>query len=205
MDDTNTLVLAEKEVGALSTKLEKAVAYAEKVTIKTDADQENVVKALVGIEKEEKRIDEQRKFFTDPLNEQVKKINAMFKPFVNGLGDAANTLRRKMSVYQMAITAKADKARDKALADLKSGKIKNVETAVAQIEKVKEPEKTVRSEAATVTFKDKIGFEIADLNAIPREYLMPDEKKILKVVQAGVEIPGVKKTIEKVPTVKANF
>lgn len=205
MDDTNTLVLAEKEVTQLSTKLEKATAYAEKVVIKTDADQENVVKALVGIETEEKSIDEQRKFFTDPLNEQVKKINAMFKPFVNGLGDAANTLRKKMSAYQMAIAAKADKARDKALADLKSGKIKNVETAVAQIEKVKEPEKTVRSEAATVTFKDKIGFEIADLNAIPREYLMPDEKKILKVVQAGVEIPGVKKTIEKVPTVKANF
>jgi hypothetical protein len=204
MDDTNTLVLAEKEVGALSTKLEKAVAYAEKVTIKTDADQENVVKALVGIETEEKRIDEQRKFFTDPLNEQVKKINAMFKPFVNGLGDAANTLRKKMSAYQMAIAAKADKARDKALADLKSGKIKNVEAAVAQIEKVKEPEKTVRTEAATVTYKDKIGFEISDAAAIPREYLMPDEKKILKVVQAGIEISGVKKTIEKIPTVKAN-
>jgi hypothetical protein len=33
---------------------------------------------------------------------------------------------------------------------------------------------------------------------------MPDEKKILKVVQAGIEIPGIKKTIEKIPTVKAN-
>lgn len=204
MDDTNTLSIAEKEVNALGTKLEKAMAYAEKVVIKTDADQENVVKALVGIENEEKRIDEQRKFFTNPLNEQVKKINAMFKPFVNGLGAAADILRKKMSGYQNAIAAKADKARDKALSDLKSGKIKNVETAVAQIAKVKEPDKTVRSEAATVTYKDKIGFEISDAAAIPREYLMPDEKKILKVVQAGMEIPGIKKTIKKIPTVKAN-
>ncbi len=204
MDDTNTLSVAEKEVTQLSEKLEKAMAYAEKVTIKSDADQDNVVKALVGIENEEKRIDEQRKFFTDPLNQQVKKVNAMFKPFIDGLDSAATILRKKMSAYQMAIAAKADKAREKALADLKSGKIKNVETAVAQIEKVKEPEKTVRTEAATVTYKDKIGFEIIDPTAIPREYLVPDEKKILKVVQAGVEIPGVKKTIEKVPTVKAN-
>ena len=200
----DNLTIAEKEVQGMEARIAKATNYAEGVVIKTDVDQANVVKALVGIEAEEKRIDEQRKFFTDPLNQQVKKINGLFKPLVEGLDGAATTLRKKLSSYQTAIAAKAEQAREKALADLKSGKIKNVETAVAKIEKVKEPEKTVRTDEATVTYKDKVGFEITDIEKLPREYMVPDEKKILKVVQAGVEIPGVKKTIEKVPTVRQN-
>ena len=31
---------------------------------------------------------------------------------------------------------------------------------------------------------------IDDVNAIPREFLVPDEKKILKVLRAGVAVPG---------------
>ena len=204
MDNNNSLVIAEKEVTQLNSKITKATNYANGVIIKTDEDQENVVKALIGIENEEKRVDEQRKFFTDPLNQQVKKINGLFKPLIEGLGGAADTLRGKMSKYQMDLDAKAKKAEAKAMADLDSGKIKNIETAVAHIEAVKAPEKTVRMDAATVSYADKIGFEIIDSLIIPREYLIPDEDKILKVVRAGIDIPGILKKITKVATVRKN-
>jgi hypothetical protein len=162
------------------------------------------VKAVIGIEKEEKRVDEQRRFFTEPLNVQVKKINGLFNPLIKGLGAAADVLRGKMSGYQMELDAKSKAAESKAMADLASGKIKNIETAVAHIEKVKAAEKTVRLDAATVSYADKIGFEISDLNAVPREYLVIDEKKVLAVVRAGIEIPGIKKITTKVATVRRN-
>ena len=50
-----------------------------------------------------------------------------------------------------------------------------------------------------VKLRRNVDVVIEDVNAIPREYLLPDEKKIAKVLKAGVAIPGCR--LEKRATV----
>ncbi len=207
----NTLAKVEQEAAKLQDSVEKAEKYANAVVIKTDKDQANAIKAIAGIEGEAKRIDAQRKFFVDPLNVQVKKINSIFKPVIEGLEGAATMLRRKLIDRQAQIAAEAEAAKAKVLADLEAGKIKDtksstaIEKATKKIENVKEAEKTVRTDEATTTFRDVKKVVIEDPAKLPREYLVPDEVKIRKVALAGVEIPGVKVIVEKVPSIKTNF
>jgi len=40
-----------------------------------------------------------------------------------------------------------------------------------------------------------MSFEIRDVDAIPREYLRPDEDKIAEAIAKGLEVPGVVRTI----------
>ena len=55
------------------------------------------------------------------------------------------------------------------------------------------PEKTTRSPLATTTIKKVWQYEITDPGAVPREYLVVDEKKIAAVVRAGLRsIAGVR-------------
>lgn len=55
------------------------------------------------------------------------------------------------------------------------------------------PEKTTRSPLATTTVKKVWQYEVTDPDAVPREYLVIDQKKIAAVVRAGVRsIEGVR-------------
>ena len=55
------------------------------------------------------------------------------------------------------------------------------------------PQKTTRSPLATTTIKKIWRYEITDPGAVPREYLVVDEKKIAAVVRAGLRsIAGVR-------------
>ncbi len=55
------------------------------------------------------------------------------------------------------------------------------------------PEKTTRSVLATTTIKKVWQYEITDADAVPREYLAVNEKKIAGVVRAGLRsIAGVR-------------
>lgn len=193
----------DEEVQKLTTRADAAKAYADKVQIENDADQEKVIKSLTSIEGEWKRGEGVRKFFVDPLNEQVKKINGLFKPSLDVLKDASTTIRRKLVDYQTRVAAKAEEAKAKVMKRVEKGTL-TVETAVKKIENVKEAEKTVRTEEATVTYREQKKVVIEDPTKLPREYLIPDEVKIRKVALAGVEIPGVKVIVEKVPAIKQN-
>ncbi len=78
------------------------------------------------------------------------------------------------------------------------GKIKE-STAIRQIENMPEQRKSIQSESSRIGVAEYEDIEIIDEMAIPREYLIPDLKKIKKVVLAGVEVAGVIK-IKKVRT-----
>lgn len=204
---TQEIEISDVEKGADVPKIRKNVAaaqkYAEQAVLKTEDDHQDAIKALTKIGEERKRIDAQRKWWVDPLNERVKRINAMFRPFIDGLESAEVLLRRKLVEYQNFLAKKSEEAKAAVMKKVEKGTMK-VETAVAKIEKVKEPEKTVRTEEATVTYREVKKVVIEDALKLPREYLIPDEVKIRKVALAGVVIPGVKVVVEKIPSVKSN-
>jgi hypothetical protein len=58
-----------------------------------------------------------------------------------------------------------------------------------------------------VSYRDDYDFEIFDPGQIPREYLVPDEKKIravVKAMRASALIPGVRVFVRRVPSVRAS-
>jgi hypothetical protein len=191
-----------EELQTFTTNAAKADEYAKKLALKNEADHETAIKGLARIAGERKRGDEMRRFFTDPLNEQTKRINALFKPSLDLLAGAETEIRHKLIAYQAEVAKKADAAKAKVMEKVEAGTMK-IETAVKKIESVKEPEKTVRTEEGTITYKEVKKVIIEDASKLPREYLVPDEVKIRKVALAGVEIPGVKVVVEKVPSLRA--
>lgn len=205
MENTDIVKLEQKTIPMLNKNAKAAIDFANALIVDSD---ESSAKADVAVRKikDQREVgDNTRKFFTDPLNEQVKKINSMFMPVVKAFDEATRIITGKMGAYQSQVQKIADDKKAQVEADLASGKIKNVETAVKKIEKIPEPPKTVRTEQRTTTFRDVPKVVIVDESKIPDEYWVVDLKKVEVVALANhkaniAQIAGVEIKIEKVPT-----
>lgn len=165
-----------------------------------------------------RKIEAFRKALVTPLNDAVDNLNAVFKkisaPFIaNDL-----TIKAKRDVYIDAQekAAKAEQARldaqrakeqalldaqaakDQAKLDKKAAKTGAEAPVIAPTilppaQKV-QVEKTVQTDLGHSTIRKIPKFEIMDEFMIPREYMMPDEKKIGALVRARAikSIPGVR-------------
>ena len=130
-----------------------------------------------------------------PINEAERIVKSRIADYISEQRRQAEVERRRL---QAEADAKAEAERKRALAaaakmktdDLRESRIEEAETIVAPVVQVAAavPETKL---AMTVTWS----FEITDAAAIPREYMMPDEKKIGAVIRGtkgSIEIPGVK-------------
>ena len=70
-----------------------------------------------------------------------------------------------------------------------SGRVLPIPVAVAPI--VQDVGKKIVTESGAVTWVDNYVPQIVDETKIPREYLMPDMKKLTAACKAGIEVPGV--------------
>lgn len=209
IESTLAKIESKPEVKTLSANAEKALAYAEKIEIVDEATKEKATKAVIQIRDQETAGDKMRKFFTEPLNAQVKNINNLFMPTVKIFNQAQTIIREKLGAYQMEQERIAIAARAKVEKELAEGKIKKVETAVKKMGNIVEPEKTQRTEAGTTTYRDVAEVTIIDENLIPREYCTPDPKKYEVIALARhkskmEQIPGLKVEIKKVPSFRKN-
>ena len=202
-----------KQLDALENDQELAVVknntlqlgdYANALVIKTDEDNRTAINMLANVKDMARQAETKRKLIVDPYNGLIKSINNYFRPLTDTLANCESAIKRKIMAYQQEIADKAEKARMATMKKIEEGKI-TLEQGVKKLEKVAEPEKTVRSAEATMTFREVKKVEITDASKLPREYLIPDEAKIKKVALAGVQIPGVQVVIEKVPSIRNNF
>ncbi len=209
MEATIEKISEKEDVRLLMKTVNTASSWAEKLVVKTPEQEETAIKAVSRLKAELKRGDALRKFFTEPLNEQVKKINALFMPQLKALEAAEAAIKGKMSAYQMALAEKAEAKKDKIEEKIQKNEI-TLEQGVKKLDGVKEPEKTVRTEAATTTYVTTYSVEIENETLIPRDYLMPDLAKIKTVALAfhkaqQPQIPGIKIVEKKEPRIRSNF
>lgn len=178
------------------------VATAEELVIIDDLAAADATSTLAFIAGVKKRIEEKRTFFVKPLNDQVKKINELFKETAAPLARADYILRGKLLAYQMDVRRKKKEEDDRlrALAEKEQKRLEKqaekkglpapppVVVPVSQA-----PAKTIQTGMGSATSKTVWDFDIIDEDQIPRAYLVVDQAKIRAVVKAGVrEIPGVK-------------
>lgn len=195
-------LIESPEVQALTTEATGLERRAQALTIASDEDLTLATDTLGVIAKIKKQLEEKRTFFVKPLNDQVKRINEMFKAWSAPLDRADQIIRGKVLAYrqEQERRRREEEERLRKLAEKEHARL------VRQAEKrgetppppppvpvIPQTAKTVAGTVGSVTTRKEWDFEIVDETLIPREYLMVNEAKIRAVVRAGVRnIPGVR-------------
>lgn len=175
----------------------------------TNDDQERLAGDLLKMVKNLiKAAEDERTTIVKPFNDGVKAINLKYKDITGPLEIAkANIekalkpyalkklqdLREKERLAQQELEKKA--LEEAAQAPTQEAAEEVLNTAVAAVERIPQAS-TVRGQYGSVTSKRiKYGFEIVDVEKIPREYLVVDEKKVRAAINGDPrvsDIPGVK-------------
>jgi len=112
-------------------------------------------------------------------------------------------LREDATAHQRLIDA-AEKAKIMARVEKQT---MTAETSIKKIEKIVEPEKTTRTNEATVSYRTDYEVEVTDLALLPREFFDVNMAKVRSVSKALAKagqpgIAGVKVTEIKVPSIR---
>lgn len=148
-----------------------------------------------------KDIETSRKFFVNPYNLFVKKINSLFKDKTDFLDNAEKVIKNKMSAWYLEQERAAEKEQQRIARENE----KKMEKFNAKVEKnpdkVYTPpvlneaevviEKTSKTDTATSTLKKIPKWRLVNIYQVPREYLIINTKKMDAVVKAGVQVPGI--------------
>ncbi len=180
---------------------------AEAMVIASDEDYAAASDVLDIVKSKIKAGEKMRKFFVDPLNAQVKNINALFKPQTQYAEGIEQTIKGKMADYykkkeavRIAEEARLQKIREAADAKrVAAGK----EVIAEPVREVATPAKTVVTGASKSQVRKFWTHEIESINALPddvKQAIMGEAYKkgivksvVQKFVDAGVrEMTGVR-------------
>lgn len=188
------------------------VAAIGDLVVTSDADLEAAAAQLRDVKALQKDADAAQKAVTQPLEQQKKAAIAWFRDrIVSKLEGAESRLKRGILAYQQeqerirreqqrAAEEAARKERERlerqAAKAEAAGKADKAEELAERAQTVVAPVvDTAPPKVAGVSTREVWRFEITDPAALPREYLVPDEKKIGAVVRAlkgDAVIPGVR-------------
>ncbi len=150
------------EVAKIQTDVLPVVSAAEKYEIIDQETLEGGINFLGKVKEAHDRVERTRKFFTKPLLDLKKTYDEKFTPTIDQLEAAEKMLKKKMVDYRLTLPENAPVA------------------------------KTTKTADAKATFVKVWKFRVSEPERVPPEYLMVDEKKIDRVVKAGMRnIPGV--------------
>lgn len=136
-----------------------------------------------------KTIEVERKKATDPLNQALRQINGWFSPITDRLKKSTATLRAKLANHQTAIARANAEVAAAVAAAAQAGDFRqaaSVATAIAP--------PVVGAMTTTAKVWD---FRVTDPDAVPRAFLVVDERAIREYMRAAVKagqtpaMPGV--------------
>lgn len=171
------------------------VNQSEKLDIKTEAQMEMAVDYLKQIKDIGKSIKTQKEKLTNPAQEILRRIRALFKPLEDSQREAESIIKNKMLIYNQVVETRAEKKITRIEDKVKSGKM-DIVKAAERIEKV-EPKKNYEGAEGKIQYRTIKKILITDRNKIPRIYLEINETLIRQDLLRGVSIPGAKIVEEK--------
>jgi predicted lipoprotein len=143
-----------------------------------------------------KRIDSSKKPILEVPKAIVATVNNFARVYTDRLAAVEKTLKAKMLAYQQEQARRRAEAEAKAQAQadalMQQAREQGMEGVAVIAPVTPAPATTVRTEAGSAYVRKEVDFEVEDLEKVPREYLMLDEKKVRAAVKAGVTIPGIK-------------
>jgi hypothetical protein len=186
------------EFDAIKKQLEKdivspVVQFVRNFTIRTGEDLGKAGTYLIAIKERKAHIEEKLGTPKKKAYEAYKATCDVYNECMKPLDNAESEMKRKMAVYQEQKQKEAQEAQAKlevkAVKAEEKGKFDKAEEIRSTVVQVDAPK--VDGISYTTVWK----YEITDEKAIPREYLMVNEKAISGVVKAtkgSLSIPGVR-------------
>lgn len=157
--------------------------HAAALTLGSDGEYAAAVEALRVLSAKRAAADEKRKTATRPLDEAKKTIMDWWRPAMDNLDGAISALRKAIGAYDRARDERVKFEASRIAADLLMGR--SVTASLPATDVV----------GQIVSYRSDWVYEVTDLDAVPREYLCLDEKKVALIVRAlkdTTKIPGIK-------------
>ena len=174
--------------------------YAVKRVIQTVEDTRSATEDLSIIAKSKKWLEDKRKEYVTPLNNQVKVINDTFKLVSDPLNQADKITRDKI----LAFGIEQDRKRREAEAieaeklELAKREMKLNGEITVDLTPMEKPEAVpgrIITDIGMSSQRDNWKWELTDINLVPREYLMINAGMVTPIVKASkgrLIIPGLK-------------
>jgi uncharacterized ubiquitin-like protein YukD len=132
----------------------------------------------------DKAIEDLRKKAGEPARRLIQMINDSAKGLQEILSRAEHDVKVKIATYHMKEEEKMKVAEES---------VKELSAKLGVDIVIPSDARNVHSAKATTYFKEELSFEIVDVDLIPDEYWVVDEKLLQKHIDLGKkEIPGVK-------------
>ena len=196
------------------------VQEAKAVIINNQIDYECAGEMLRGIKELRKKLNDRYMPIKKKTYEAYRMAMDNIKDYENPLSEAERDIKSSMSRYVSKKEAerrteenrlrKEAEERERVLLKRDFEELgldkKEAEKEAAKIE-VETPEIIIEDETKVsgISYRDNWKFTIVDASKIPREYLIPDEKKIGAIARAmkgNIEIPGINIFSVKVPIIR---
>lgn len=150
----------------------------------TDNDSMVVATDTLSIIKDiSKGIEKHRKDRVDPLNKQVKEINAEYKPLATDLAAAEKVIKTEMLAYSDKVEAEAA-AKAAKLEDRVERGTMRTDTAMRKMDEIETVGSNVTGNKGSVNFKTVRVVKIVDVTKIPAKYL--NDEKVLEAIKSAV-------------------
>ncbi len=183
------IVVPLKEIEQTNKSVASLQDQASRLTVESPDDAESAAKMLVSIKEWKKTITGRKEEITRPLMKSLASVRDLFRGAEGSLEAAEKTIKAKMLSFQALEDVKIAMIQDKITSRVEKGTMR-ADTAAEKIADIKPTAMKTR----TLT---KV--RVIDETLIPREYLVPDMKKITEaVLHTALEIPGVEKYQEKI-------
>jgi hypothetical protein len=204
------LTIAQPD-NAAEARAHQALTRAESMSVTTADEYQAAADEVMAIKSKWKEIEDARKALKQPVDEAAKRIQSFFKPPLDFLARAENIIKRKMVSWkseqdriareeQRKAEEKARKERERlereAAKAAAAGREERAEVLRERAEVVvSAPVAPVAPKVSGISERSVWKFEIVDAAKIPREFLMPNEKRIgeyVRAMKSDATIPGVR-------------
>lgn len=183
---------------------------AQQTVIQNQGTYEQAAFFLKTVKEKYKQLDIMRKSITKPLDDSKAQVMNLFRPSIEMLEQAESIIKRSMITYedeqerirreqelklQQEAARKQREALQKAEAARASGNESKAEKYENRAAAVVAPVLAARVNGVQGIARKKVWkYRVDDVNAIPREYMIPNEKLIGDVVRSSkgaIQIPGI--------------
>jgi len=172
-----TIKKEAKPVSLMITKADKLII------IKKDGDVIKATEFLIQVKNKIDELEDERKSYTQPINQSLRKLNSRFK-------ELTEPLRKAEKIVKEAVLEYSEKREKERIEEEK--KIQK-ETGNKNIKVVDSLPEIIESKSGESRTTKRWTFEVINEKKIPREYLMTDEKKVNSAIKNGVrKIAGLK-------------
>lgn len=181
--DIKTVLENDPNYLELLENIDKALEESSMIVVVTESDVAAAANFISNFKKIEKRIESYRKELVQPLMEKKADIDSFFKGIPSKFADELNRLNKEVLDFKIKIQ---EEARKKAVEERKRLEEEALQNAIKEgrdepaiiPEVIPQTKKISEMNTLRVTTRRTKTIRVTDEKLIPREYLIPDEKKI---------------------------